>query len=156
LELAREFELVTCFQDGLNYLLTQEELEQTFYSVFNRLVDQGLFIFDLSLEEKFSELDIGKTNFIDKEDYSLVYQTDYLSEKAIWVIKITGFVKEDQKYIKFQESHQKKYHGLGSVKRSLELVGFKVLDVFEAFSLEMPHNGSNRVFIIAQKNEGRE
>lgn len=156
LELTREYDLVTCFQDGLNYLLSKEDLEQTFLRINKTMSMDGLFIFDLNLVEKYSFSARGEISFADTEDFSLVYETSYLADQEVWEIKVTGFVKEDQRYAKFQEVHQEKQHHLADVQDSLRSAGFKILDVFSAFSLAPPSADSRRIFIVAQKTEGRE
>jgi ubiquinone/menaquinone biosynthesis C-methylase UbiE len=156
LTLTREFDLVTCFQDGLNYLLTKEDLAKTFGNIYKAVRMDGLFIFDLNLVEKYSFSAQGEISFIDKEDFSLVYETFYHPEEKIWEIKVTGFIRDDQHYVKFQELHREKHHNLEEVKDTLGVAGFKVLDVFHAFSQAPPSGHSRRIFIIAQKVEGRE
>jgi len=155
IELTREFDLVVCFQDGLNYLLSREELDKALRSVYDKLVPGGLFIFDLNLVEKYSKTK-GEISYIETEDYSLVYQTNFLPEGQIWEINVTGFVKEDAKYIKFHEIHREKHHHLEDVKQSLQTTGFYVLDVCDSFSLDAPEEDSRRIFVVAQKVEGRE
>jgi len=156
LELTREYDLVTCFQDGLNYLLTGPDLEKAFLSIYHMMSAQGLFIFDLNLVEKYSLSAQGDISFVDTEDFCLVYETSYLTGQEVWEIKVTGFIREDQKYTKFQEIHQEKQHHLKDVQGFLETTGFKVLDVFDAFSLAPPCARSRRIFVVAQKEEGRE
>lgn len=156
LELAREFDLITCFQDGLNYLLSSVEIEQAFNSIYQKLSSEGLFIFDLNLVEKYSPAANGETSFVDTEEFSLVYETGYLPEQEVWEIKVTGFVREDQRYVKFQELHREKHHHLESVRSSLASAGFKVRDIFEAFSFDSPRPQTRRIFVVAQKDERRE
>ena len=151
LVLTREYDLVTCFQDGLNYLLTKEDLARTFGNIYQAVRMDGLFIFDLNLVEKYSFSAQGDINFIDTEDFSLVYETFYHPGENIWEIKVTGFIRDDQHYVKFQEIHREKQHNLEEVKDTLRVTGFKVLDVFHAFSQDPPSADSRRIFIIAQK-----
>jgi ubiquinone/menaquinone biosynthesis C-methylase UbiE len=155
LDLTREFDLVTCYQDGLNYLLTQEDLVQTFQRIRNNMSQEGLFIFDLNRVEKYSRTAQGEVSFIDTDDFSLVYETSYLKPEEIWEINVTGFVRGEQHYEKFKEVHRERHHHLTDVKDALRNTGFKVLDVFHAFSLNPPGADSNRIFVIAQKEEGR-
>jgi len=155
LELTREFDLVTCFQDGLNYLLTKEDLESAFRSINKTMSEDALFIFDLNLVEKYSFCAQGDISFADTEEFTLIYETSYISDQQVWEIKVTGFVKEDQRYAKFQEVHQEKQHHLEDVEDALNVNGFEVVDVFNAFSLEAPSADSRRIFVVAQKVEGR-
>lgn len=156
LEFSRGFDLVTCYQDGLNYLLTTDDLNQTFRSVFSVLNPGGLFIFDLNMVEKYSAAATGETSFFDSEAFSLIYETTYEPFEEIWQIKVTGFVKEEEGYQKFQEVHQEKHHHLEQVKTSLATAGFHLLDVLEAFSLNPPQDDTRRIFIVAGKDEERE
>lgn len=156
LELTKDFDLVTCFQDGLNYLLTEEDLEQTFKRININMSEDGLFIFDLNLVEKYSFSANNEISFVETEDFSLVYETSYLSEQKVWEIRVTGFVREDERYVKFKEVHQEKQHHLEDVKDVLQRTGYRVLNVFNAFSLTPPTADSRRVFVVAQKIGGRE
>lgn len=156
LDFVREFDLVTCYQDGLNYLLSENELEQAFQGIYNLLSPGGLFIFDLNLVEKYASSASGEISFIDMEEYSLIYETGYDAKKRIWEIKVTGFIREEQQYTKFQETHQEMHHHLEDVQKSLVNVGFEVKNVFAAFSFDAPQPNDRRIFIVAQKDEGRE
>ena len=156
LEFSRGFDLVTCYQDGLNYLLTAEDLARTFQSVYSVLNPGGLFIFDLNMVEKYSAAATGEISFFDSEEFSLIYETTYQAGEEIWQIKVTGFVKEEQAYQKFQEVHQEKHHHLEQVKTALALAGFQHLDTLESFSLHAPQADTRRIFIVAGKGEERE
>jgi len=151
LDFSRGFDLVTCYQDGLNYLVSNEDLKQTFHSVFNVLNPGGLFIFDLNLVEKYSAAARGEISFFDSEPFSLIYETTYDPEAEIWQIKVTGFVREDKDYQKFQEVHQEKQHHLPEVERALASAGFRLLDVLEAYSLQPPKDDTRRIFLVAGK-----
>lgn len=156
LELSREFDLVTCFQDGLNYLINEEEIKRCFQSINKTLSDEGMFIFDLNAVKKYSHNAQGEISFVDTEEFSLIYETRYLADEEIWEIQVTGFVRgEDHNYSKFKEVHQEKHHHLRDVERILGATGFKVLDVFHAFSFDPPSDASRRIFVVAQKTEGR-
>lgn len=156
LEFSREFDLITCFQDGLNYLLSSEELGQAFLSVYRHLCPGGLFIFDLNLVEKYALFALGETSFIDEEEFSLIYETSYIKDSEVWEIKVTGFVREEQFYSKFKETHREKHHRLEDVKKMLAQIGFSRVDTYDAFSLDSPRSESRRIFIVAQKDEGRD
>ncbi|MGI6066248.1 MAG: class I SAM-dependent DNA methyltransferase [Bacillota bacterium] len=156
LDFVREFDLVTCFQDGLNYLLSEEELNQAFQGIYNLLSPGGLFIFDLNLVEKYSFSASNEISFIDMEEYSLIYETSYDPANRIWEIKVTGFIREEQQYSKFQEIHQEMHHQPEDVEKSLVNAGFNVKDKFSAFTFDAPQPDDRRIFIVAQKDEGRE
>ena len=48
LQFVEEFDLVTCFFDSLNYLLTVRDLQAAFHGVFAALRPGGYFIFDMN------------------------------------------------------------------------------------------------------------
>ena len=48
------------------------------------------------------------------------------------------------------------YYYLEDVQKSLVNVGFEVKNVFAAFSFDAPQPNDRRIFIVAQKDEGRE
>lgn len=150
LELPREVDLVTCYNDGLNYITEPEDLKQVFRRVYASLRPGGMFIFDLYAVEKLSGIG-GGTTFIDDHDLSLVWETSYEQALDIWEITLTGFIRRDHLYEKFIEVHQEKAYQPWQVTEYLQAAGLQFLAVYHAFSFEPPRGDTKRVFYVARK-----
>ncbi|MCK8823755.1 class I SAM-dependent DNA methyltransferase [Fuchsiella alkaliacetigena] len=152
LDLPVQVELMVCYHDGLNYILSLTELYQVFKKVNENLLKGGYFIFDLNTVNRFAKADNEEVTIIDEGEKFLVWKTDYDSSQEIWTIDLTGFVEvEAGLYQRFEEIHKEKHYSEGEVLTALRKTGFKVIDYYEAFTWQKPDYNSPRIFYIAQK-----
>jgi len=150
LSLPRPMDLITCYHDGLNYIVNPDDLGEVFRRVYESLRPGGLFIFDLNAVDKLSDAG-GDTTFVDDKDMSLVWQTSYDLATDVWEIKLTGFIRRGDLYEKFVEVHQEKAYKESEVLTFLEDSGFEALAVYHGFSFEPPKPSSRRLFYVARK-----
>lgn len=151
LNIPRKFDLITCFHDGLNYLLSIEDLIKTFKSVYNHLTEGGIFIFDLNTLTWLSGSDT-KTACIDEPELTIIWESSYNHNESVWQINITGFFKQGDYYKNFKETHKEKAYTPEQVKPALKQSGLTLLNIYDAFSFEPPKPNSRRHFYVAQKN----
>ncbi|AGL01454.1 class I SAM-dependent DNA methyltransferase [Desulfoscipio gibsoniae] len=144
--------LVTCFHDGLNYLLDIMDIKKTFQQVHRQLNDKGAFIFDLNAVHWLSKADNSIT-MIDDQDMTLIWETSYDSNQSTWQIKLTGFVREGDIYRKFTEYHREKAYHPEEITACLRDAGFTLLGSFNAFTFEPIQYNSIRHFYVAQKSD---
>ena len=134
LSLAGPYDLALLFQDGLNYLLAEQELLQAFSGVRKMLRPGGLFIFDLtrpSLRPHDGELSVC---WADEADFTLIWESRYDKAAETWEILVTVFQLEDGGlYRKFQERHREKDYPPELVIRLLREAGFKLLEIYPTF-----------------------
>lgn len=151
--LDKKVELVTCFHDGLNYMLTEEELARVFGCVSRCLVEGGMFIFDLNA---LSWISAGSESpvVIEEPDLTIIYETDHDRGRSLWKITLTGFAREGELYRKFVEQHMERGYQPARVEKLLKTAGLEPQGVFDAFTFEPVHSGSRRHFYAARK--GRE
>ncbi|HBX22771.1 MAG TPA: class I SAM-dependent methyltransferase [Desulfotomaculum sp.] len=150
LMLPEQVDLITCFHDGLNYLLDITDIKQTFRQVNDNLRPGGTFIFDLNRVTWLAGSDNSPV-LVDDDDMTLFWESEYVQASEIWTIKLTAFVREGNIYHKCTEIHQEKgYHPI-EIVASLADTGFNILGSFNAFSFAPADNSSVRHFYVAQK-----
>ncbi|ACV62216.1 Methyltransferase type 11 [Desulfofarcimen acetoxidans DSM 771] len=150
LKLPEPVELITCFHDGLNYLLNYEDIKLTFKKVFDNLLSGGLFIFDLNAVRWLADSS-QETTVVQEDDLTLIWQTSYEPEKDIWTIDLTGFFREGDLYRKFQERHSEKAYTPQEIETALREAGLELLAAYHAFSIETIKYDSRRHFYVAKK-----
>jgi len=150
LALPEQVELITCFHDGLNYLLDIKDIRQTFKRINDNLRPGGTFIFDLNRVTWLSGADNSPV-VVDEEDMTLIWESGYAKESKIWTIKLTAFAREGNTYHKFTEIHQEKGYHPAEIVTTLSDTGFNMLGSFNAFSFEPADNSSVRHFYVARK-----
>ncbi len=148
--LERRVDLATCFHDGLNYMLTEEDLGKVFGCVSRCLVENGMFIFDLNALSWISANSESPV-VIEEPDLTIIYETVHDREKSLWKIALTGFAREGELYRKFVEEHMERGYQPAQVEKLLKMAGMESLEVFDAFSFEPVHSGSRRHFYVARR-----
>lgn len=134
----REFELygtvaaTVSVCDCLNYLLSPEDLVQTFRLVNNYLDPGGLFIFDFNTVYKYSEVIGDRTIAENREDCSFIWENYYYEEEAINEYDLTVFVCEkDGRFRRFQENHYQRGYTLEEIKSCVKEAGMEFLEAFD-------------------------
>ncbi|MDW7650176.1 MAG: methyltransferase domain-containing protein [Bacillota bacterium] len=142
--------LVVSFQDGLNYLPTTADFEDTMKAVAACLERDGLFIFDINRVEKLHKSKTTDVFWVDSEEFTLIWETRFISND-MWEINITGFVPtENGLYRKFSEVHRERMISEEEVVTALEKAGLKLTGRYAAFSQEEPDESSRRTFYVAR------
>jgi len=149
--LRSQVELVTCFHDGLNYIIDSGDLEKVFKNTFNNLVEGGMFVFDLNAVKWIGESD-GRPVVIDEDERTIIYRTEHDTADSLWTVSITCFTREGDLYRKFSETHRERGYPPEYIERMLERAGFMQLAVFDSFSFNPPHEKSRRHFYVARKS----
>jgi len=151
LNLPEKYDLALLFQDGLNYIIDEEDLAQTFLNVHNILNPGALFIFDLT-RPSLRPIKESSTAWVDEEDFTLIWDSSYKAEKEIWSIKLTVFQKLDNGlFHKFQENHQEKDHDPVLVLKLIDAAGFKLLGLYKSFSLSASDGNDVKLTFVVQK-----
>lgn len=142
--------LAVSFQDGINYLLTQEDLIMTMHAVYRALCKGGLFIFDINRVEKL-KTSRAEVAWADCDEFTLIWETQFLQED-VWEIRVTGFSADKEgSYRKFSEVHQERVIPEREVLTALESAGFTLLGTYAAFTHNPPDESTRRVFYVARK-----
>ncbi|MHB8171296.1 MAG: class I SAM-dependent DNA methyltransferase [Thermincolia bacterium] len=150
LSLPEPVDLITCYHDGLNYILEPEDLDRVFRGVHENLKPGGLFIFDLVNVHKLKRIH-GGTTFVDDEKMSLAWETFYHQDRDVWEIQLTGFIKKGDLYEKFQEVHQEKGYSTEEVMVMLAEARLELLDIYEAFSFNKASDSTYRKFYVVRR-----
>ena len=145
-------DLVTCFHDGMNYITEPCDLKRIFENTGRNLSSNGVFIFDLNTLNWIEKSDRHPV-VINEEEITIIYTTDYEPQSLLWIVDLTCFVKEGEKYQKFSETHCEKGYETQEVLEMLTASGFTILSVYDAFTFEPPRKESRRHFYSAQKKD---
>ncbi len=142
--------------DSLNYLLTEEELLETFRLVENYLYPGGVFLFDFNTVYKY-EVVIGDATIAEnREECSFIWENYYHPEEEINEYDLTVFVKnearEENSFRRFQETHYQRGYRLEQIQPLLEQAGLTLMEVLDADTREKVTPESERIIVIGRKN----
>jgi len=147
----RRFDLVTCFYDSLNYLLSERALTAAFRSVSRHLHPGGWFIFDMNTLEALKILWEGQTFADVHDDLSWIWKSEYIPTKKIAHLIATFFVKQGRTWSRFDERHTERAYSNASIRRMLRLAGFTVRGFYHCRTFKAPTRDTMRICCVAQK-----
>lgn len=152
LELTQRFDLAVLFQDGLNYLLTDEELLQAFTGVRALLLPGGFFIFDLTRPSLRNSSEQPSVYWHEEEGFTLVWESRYRRETATWALFLTVFISETGGlYRKYREQHREKDHPPETVEKLLAEAGLTLLGVHPTYRLDPAWDGEAKLTFVARR-----
>lgn len=154
LPFSREFDLITCWFDSLNYLLDEKDLENTFCGVSRALKDGGIFIFDMNTIYGLSvqwQIDPG-TIEQDTPELLEIHQTSYDPKKCIATLKITVLIKKNGEWTRIDEVHKERGYTLKEIRQSLNKSNLEELACWGSLDpRDEPTTNTGRVWFVAQK-----
>ena len=137
--LNKQYDMITCFFDSVNFLKTKEDIDNMFTCVKKHLKKGGLFIFDIFSETMFKEYD----NNLIEEDYH-TFKIKWLTKKVnSTTLKHDITITEGD--VVFNESYYEYYHKL----KSLNLDGFKLVKLCGDFNDDLMAE-DERILVVLQ------
>ncbi len=145
--------LVISTFDSLNHFLNTDELNKIFSSVFDSLIKDAYFIFDLNTLRNLKEwdfIDIDET-----DDLMIVMYGKYSNQQKRAFTKVIGFYSEDKQcYNRFEEVMYNTVFSIEDINKLLIKVGFKNVKYYDPnnLSANIPDPEKlDRVMIVCQK-----
>lgn len=147
------FDAIGIFCDSLNYLQSEEDVKQTFQTVYEHLETDGLFIFDVHSIFKMEEIFKDQTFTLNEEEISYIWNC-YEGEHPYSVEHDLSFFVLDSttnQYDRFDEFHTQRTFPIDQYKNWLDEANFKVLDVLGDFEQEIAPDAHRLIFICQKK-----
>lgn len=122
--------VVVCYADSLNHLLTPDDLQKAFVSVFRALAPGGLFLFDLNSRENFQHLWTGK-DVTEGENYQLVMNASFDDAAGRAKIEVTAIEhqtehpEEEDAVVEISEAVVEQFFETDLVENLLKSAGFQ-------------------------------
>lgn len=139
--------------DSVNYLLDNEDVEDTFGLVNNYLYPGGLFIFDFNTLYKYETV-IGDTTIAEnREDCSFIWENYFHEEEAVNEYDLTIFAREKESplFRRFTETHFQRGYTLAEMTGFVEKAGMEVVLTLDADTHSVPTETSERIYVIARE-----
>lgn len=150
-----QFDGFYCVCDSLNYLLSEEDIYNTFLGVKEYLKAGGIFIFDLKTIHFYKNV-LGDQTFCDhQEDCSYTWENSFFEEDNINQYDLTLFVRHEENglFEKINEIHHQRGYYLEEIIDLLTQAGLEYVTAYDAFTEAPPRDDSERIYIIAKNGE---
>ncbi|MGI6328916.1 MAG: class I SAM-dependent DNA methyltransferase [Dethiobacteria bacterium] len=154
LDLPFQADVAVLYQDGLNYLLTHEDLKKAMSKIRSAVRPGGYFIFNLNLVEKLPVGSQPEVSWLEEEGLTLVWESAYQPVEKIWRIKLVAFVQRDGGlFEKIEEEHLERSYSRGELETVIAQTGWGMGACYGAFTLREPLPQERNIFFIV-KREG--
>ena len=148
--LKRPVDCIICSYDSMNYLMTKTDWDQVLQNVLSSLNKRGIFIFDICTEfnsltnfNNYKDQDGGAGFFFSRRS---TYSVKDKIQTNDFLIKL--FTNHKQSY---REVHKQRIFSLSEVKEMVETNTFRILGMFEDFTMNKAGERSERVHFVLQK-----
>jgi SAM-dependent methyltransferase len=154
LSLRGRFDLVTCWFDSLNYLLEINDLAQAFAAVSRVLDRNGIFIFDVNTIRALAVEWVREPCYVhlDSRDLFLASIPQYDPATRIASLHITGFARENERWVRVDEVHQERGYTLQEIRQCLKKVGLRELACWASLDkMEKLKRNTPRVWFVVSR-----
>jgi len=150
--LPERVDLVTCYFDSLNYLLTLADMTACFKSVRRVMNDYSYFIFDVNTPEAMKVI-WGSEVYADEiEDVAWIWKNCYFPRVNRAEVKATFFVRgDDNTWERFEEVHAERGYGPSDIRKLLKASGLKPVNIYDCLTFNKPTRKSMRLAVVAVK-----
>lgn len=149
----RKADVITCICDGLNYLLTEESLENFFSNAAKQLSDGGLLVIDISSPYKYEHV-LSKRTIAELDDQvSFIWENRFDPSSGFLDFDIAFFVPEGNEglYRRLLEHHRQKSHSMASLQVAFE-GSFECLSHLDGETGELLKADSERWLLVLRKH----
>lgn len=148
----RQFDLVTCFYDSLNYLLTERDLKTAFRAVFRHTRPGGWFIFDMNTPHALKTIWGEQPPFSGvKDDVAWIFRSEFFRENTTANCYVTLFVKSGRSWKRLDEVHTERGYTDKVIKTLLKEAGFRIRGYYRCLTFERPDSSTSRVCAVVEK-----
>jgi len=151
-DIARPADSVICLCDGINYLLSEEDVQAALTRTYQGLRDGGLFVFDVLTAHQYEAYAAGQPYTYDDDDLAYIWYSDWDAEERIITHELTMFLREDaasERFLRTFETHRQRAYELHELTKWLKEAGFRQINSFADFTWQAVTEETNRMFICA-------
>ena len=149
----KKFDMVTCYFDSLNYLLSEADLKECFVRVAEHLNPGGYFIFDMNTLRGYKFAWARMTNAGVRDDMGWVWKAKVHDDEPLATLTAVFFMKKGRHWERIDENHTERAYPNSDIKRFLKGAGFEIKGFYRAFKFHKPDRKTGRIAVVARKKD---
>ncbi len=154
LNLHRPMDAVLATCDGVNYLLTEEDLLSFFRAAHRAVRPGGALVFDISTPYKLQKILCGELMWEDREEITYLWQNTWNEKHQTVALDLCFFVKEeDGRYRRIEEHQRQRAWDPKTLKETLWHAGFRAVSMYGDYTLNTAAENNQRWHIAATREE---
>lgn len=153
LQLHRAVDAIVCACDGVNYLLTEDDLSRFFAAAHKNLAPGGALAFDISSGEKLREQARERIFFEDLPNLTYLWQNEWDEGTQTVSMDLCFFERRsDGLYARFDERQAQRAHESDALGAALRDAGFRDVRAYGGRTFDPPAPGEPRIHFTAVKD----
>ncbi|MBR6164538.1 MAG: class I SAM-dependent methyltransferase [Clostridia bacterium] len=154
LNLHRPMDAVLATCDGVNYLLTEEDLLSFFRAAYRSVRPGGALVFDVSTPYKLKNILCNGLLGEDREDITYLWQNSWNEKRQTVMLDLCFFVREeDGRYRRMEEHQRQRAWDQKTLKETLWRAGFRAVSLYGDYTLNTAREENQRWHIAATRGE---
>ena len=150
LNLHRPMDAVLATCDGVNYLLTEEDLKSFFRAAYRAVRPGGAFLFDVSTPHKLKNILCAGLMCEDREDVTYLWQNTWHERSRTVSLDLCFFIREeDGRYRRMEEHQVQRAWDPETLKEILWKAGFRAVCMYSGMTLNAAGEKDQRWHIAA-------
>jgi SAM-dependent methyltransferase len=151
-DLDETFDSATCLYDSLNYILDAEKLQAAFEHIGRHVAPGGVFVFDMNSDYAFIADLFTQNDYNPGKNLHYDWRAEFNEETRVCSVTMNFHrIAPDGTVQVFQEMHRERAYTLDEVKRMLRETGWILEFAFDAYTLNPPHDRSERWYFVARR-----
>lgn len=141
--------LATC--DGVNYLLSDDDLRAFLTSAHQAVKPGGVLIFDVSTPHKLQHVLGNNTLTRTEEDFAYIWHNRFDEKKQQVHMALTLFTRENEGYLRTEETQIQRAWDRKTLRHILKECGFSDIAFYGKLRRTPPRTGDDRWMVCAVK-----
>lgn len=130
-ELYGTVDACVCCLDSINYLTRISDVKKCFSLVYNYLIPDGVFVFDVNTPHRFKNVYGNNAYILEDEGSFCAWQNEYCEKSGICRFYLSIFTEnEDGTYTRNDELQKEKCYTRKQLEKALIDTGFEILGVY--------------------------
>ena len=151
-DLAEQFDCATCLYDSLNYILEPGKLRDAFAGFARHVQRGGVFVFDMNTPLALTADLFTQRSFDPRKALQYDWHAAYNPRTKITEVAMSFERKNaDGVAQKFSETHRERAYERAEVEAMLEVTGWETIKVYDAYTINPPHEKSERWFWVVRR-----
>lgn len=147
----KTYSLITCINDGVNYLTNLKDAEKFFKNCYSYLNDKGYFLFDVSTAHKMEKMS-NQLFAEEDEDFAYIWFNDYDKGNKLLTMDLSFYtLTANGLFARSSETHVQRAHSFDEITLLLKNCGFNLIAVYSDLTFDAPADSSDRIHFFAQK-----
>lgn len=156
-ELYGTVDACVCCLDSINYLTKISDVKRCFSLVYNYLVPDGIFVFDVNTPHRFEKI-YGNNDYILENDGAFcAWQNSYNEKSKLCRFLLSIFTENDDgTYTRNDELQTEKCYSRAQLEKALTDTGFEILGVYGDLNRTPAGDTDEKWYftVRCKKNEG--